>query len=102
MLAAIGAQDPRGADVWRARCLSRAAAVGWVPAIGSLVMGEAFRCLARDNNDYPRGKTFDVMCPSRAAEQILDEIGMLLVVPGPSFDLGSGAPTCELLDRSYV
>jgi hypothetical protein len=99
MLAAVYAKDHREADVWRARCLSRAAAVGWVPAIGSLVMGEAFRCLARDNDDYPKGKTFDVMLPSSAAEKIADEIDVLLSVPGPSFDLGSSAPSKELLER---
>ena len=89
MLAALYAEDPREADVWRARCLSRAAAVGWVPAIGSLVVGEAFRCLARDNDDYPRGKTFDVMVPSSAAVQIMDEIDVLLSVPGPSLPAAS-------------
>ena len=99
MITAVYAEDHREADVWRARCLSRAAAVGWVPAIGMLIMGEAFHCLARDNDDYPRGKTFDVMLPSSATEQIMDEIEALLSVPGPSFDLGSGTPTYELLER---
>ena len=99
MLAAFYAKDPREADVWRARCLSRAAAVGWVTAIGYLVMGEALHCLAQENDNYPRGKTFDVMVPSPVAEQIMDEIDGLLSVPGPSFDLGSGSPTNELLER---
>lgn len=99
MLAAIGAGDHREADVWRARALARAAAVGWTAALGSLVMGEAFRVLARDNEDYARGRTLDVIEPSSAAERIVDEVEVLVRVSGPSFDLGPTAPSCELLER---
>ena len=100
MLAAIGAGDHREADVWRARALARAAAVGWTAALGYLVMGEAFRVLARDNDAYSLGRTFDVIRPSSAAERIVDEVEVLVRASGPSFDLGPTAPSRELLERS--
>lgn len=99
MLMAAEAAAHSEADIWRARCLARAAAVGWTAGIGSLVVSEAFRALSRENDDYPHGQTLDVLRPSETAERILDELEVVLAAPGDDPDLGHTAPTRAILRR---
>jgi len=99
MLMAAEAAAHSEADVWRARCLARAAAVGWISGLGSLVVTEAFRALRRENDDYRRGQTLDVLRPSETAERILDELEVVLAAPGDDPDLGHTAPTRAVLRR---
>lgn len=101
MLMAAQAAAYAEADIWRARSLARAAAAGWSAGIGLLVITEAFRALRRENDDYPHGQTLDVLRPSETAERILDELQVLLAVPGDDPDLGHTAPTRPILRRFW-
>lgn len=101
MLAAAQGQDYTAARVWRARALARFASVGWTEGIGSILMGEAFIELGIANSDYPEGRTLDVIKPSRAALDIIDELEHFTVGPGSGIALGPSSPSQRVLRRLF-
>lgn len=92
-------QDHEAFVVWRTRALVRFAEVGWTEGIGAIAMGEAFRLLARANDDYPNGQTLDRVAPCPAAVAALDALRPLAVEPGSGIMLGPSSPSPSLIAR---
>lgn len=101
MLAAAHMQNYGAVRLWRARALARFAAIGWVEGIASIIMGEAFVELARANDDYSRGRTLDLIKPSRVALGVLGELERFTVGRGSGFHLGPSSPSQAVLKRLY-
>ena len=100
MLAALQVPELAAeAAVWRARALSRATVVGWTECVAALAMGEAFRMLAVANEDFPRGRTLDVIKPVPAAVAALEELSVYLTAPDSGIRLGPMAPTRAVVER---
>lgn len=100
-LAAAQLEDFPALRLWRARALSRFAAIGWTEGVASILMGEAFAELARVNGDYPDGKTLDRLRASSVALGIFDEMERFAFGPGSGFRLGPGSPTRDVIKRFF-
>ena len=101
MLASAQRQDFRAVRLWRARALARFASIGWVEGVAYILMSEALEELARENDDYARGQTLDLLKPSVLALGILAEMERFAVGPGSGFQLGSSAPSQMVVKRLY-
>ncbi|KQQ07558.1 hypothetical protein [Rathayibacter sp. Leaf296] len=62
------------AAVWRARALIRFSELGWMDGVAMIVIGEALATLSRENDDFARGRTLDLLQTSTAPEEILATI----------------------------
>jgi hypothetical protein len=74
MLSAASIEREHDVSIWRARAMAGFALSGWSEGVGSIVMTEAFRAFAQDNEQFPEGKTVDVLRPSPTAELIIREL----------------------------
>jgi hypothetical protein len=101
MLAAVQREDFSAVRLWRTRALARFTAIGWVEGVALLIMGEAFSELARVNDDYPAGRTLDLIRPSAVALGIISELERFTVGQGTEFRLGPSAPSQPVLRRLF-
>jgi len=53
--------------VWQSRALARFVALDWHEGAAAVMMPNAFRLLAMANDNYPNGKTYDVLRPAPEA-----------------------------------
>lgn len=72
MLSCAMANQHPASRVWRARSQARAAATGWREGLAILIISDAFSLLAQANDDYPVGRTLDVLRPAPEARAIIE------------------------------
>jgi hypothetical protein len=99
MLTAAQEQDYSRVRLWRARALARFAAIGWREGIALIIMGEAFIELARENDDYARGRTIDAIKTSGVPLDVVAEIDRFTTGAPSGFALGPGCPSQAVLRR---
>jgi hypothetical protein len=82
--------------VWQSRALARFVALDWHEGAAAVMMPNAFRLLAMANDNYPNGKTYDVLRPAPEALLVLEDLMSFCEGPERGFECG---PTPELIAR---
>ncbi len=91
-------------EVWRSRAEIRFAEVGWLDGTATVISSRALAELSRDNDDYARGRTLDVIEGSIAAYEIVETISPLAQGGRSMPDelrIGDKAPGPDLTARFY-
>ncbi len=91
--------DYRRAASWRRRALLRATLIGWPEMVAALAMSDAFVALAQRNDDYPHGRSLDVIVGEPEALRILDELEPFATGPGSGIAPTAKAPSPALIRR---
>ena len=97
-------QDPPDfalATQWRDRALDLFTRIGWYEGIAAVLMAKAFIALAKRNDDFPRGKTLDVIEGSEDAVDLMDEILPFLQRDPTGITVGELSPSHAVLSRWY-
>jgi tetratricopeptide (TPR) repeat protein len=102
-LAAIEQETPDFllADLWRDRALELFTRVGWYEGVATVLMSKAFKALAVRNDDFPQGKTLDVIKGSADAASQMDEMLPILQLGPSGFSVGDRSPSLEVVRRFY-
>jgi hypothetical protein len=82
--------------LWQARAYVKFLALDWREGVASVVMTNAFRLLAIANDNYPQGRSYDVLHPAPEAVKVLEALRPFAIGPGSGFDVG---PTPALVAR---
>lgn len=100
-LAALELNPPDflAADLWRTRALTRFALSGWHEGMAAVLMGRALTALSKANEDYPNGKTLDVIQGCRPALAFLDELEYFIRASPSGISVGPRSPDQALLAR---
>lgn len=92
-------QDFTSADLWRDRARSIGERIPWPELLAALDMAMAFKALAIRNDDYPRGRTLDVIQGSPEAVEIMQNLAPVAEGPGSGIQVTLRSPNVELIRR---